>query len=276
MRVALIQMTGTDDPAENIARVEADIRTAAADGAGFVLTPEVVNCISASRTHQNAVLTTEADDPMRAALSALAAELGLWVLAGSIAVKTDDPDGRFANRSLLIGPDGAVAARYDKLHMFDVALSETESYRESAGFRPGDRAVVADAGFARIGLSVCYDLRFAALYRALAQAGAEILTVPAAFAMATGRAHWEPLLRARAIETGCYVLAPGQVGAHAAQAGALRQTWGHSMVVDPWGAVVADGGDAPGIVFADLDLDRVAEARRRVPALSHDRAFAGP
>ena len=276
MRVALIQMTGTDDPAENIARVEADIRTAAADGAGFVLTPEVVNCISASRTHQNAVLTTEADDPMRAALSALAAELGLWVLAGSIAVKTDDPDGRFANRSLLIGPDGGVAARYDKLHMFDVALSETESYRESAGFRPGDHAVVANAGFARIGLSVCYDLRFAALYRALAQAGAEILTVPAAFAVATGRAHWEPLLRARAIETGCYVLAPGQVGAHAAQAGALRHTWGHSMVVDPWGAVVADGGETPGIIFADLDLGRVAEARQRVPALSHDRAFAGP
>ena len=213
---------------------------------------------------------------MLAGLRDRAAKHGFWLLIGSLALKTDDPDGRFANRSFLIAPDGAIAARYDKIHMFDVTLSESERYRESDGFRPGNRAVVADTPLARIGLSICYDLRFPQLYRALAGAGAQILTVPAAFAVATGRAHWEVLLRARAIETGAFVLAPAQCGTHPATTGRARETWGHSLAVAPWGEVLADAGDRPGVALVDLDLDRVAEARGRVPSLSHDRDFGTP
>ena len=189
---------------------------------------------------------------------------------------SEDADGRFANRSFLIGPDGGVVARYDKIHMFDVNVSESEIYRESAAYRPGSRAVLAETPFGRIGLTVCYDLRFPQLYRSLAQAGAEILTVPAAFNHITGAAHWEVLLRARAIETGCYVLAPAQTGFHSEKAGRGRRTHGHSLAVAPWGEVLVDGGTAPGISYVDLDLARVAEARARIPSLSHDRAYAGP
>lgn len=276
MRTALVQMTGSDAPEDNLAMVADMIRHAAAEGAGFVLTPEVTNCISASRTRQNAVLRAEADDPTLAGLREVAAKTGVWLLIGSLALKTGDPGGRFANRCFLVAPDGAVAARYDKMHMFDVAISEAETYRESDGYRPGTRAVIAETPFGRVGLSVCYDLRFPALYRALAQAEADILTVPSAFAVPTGRAHWEPLLRARAIETGCYVLAPAQTGLHPATRGRQRETWGHSLAVDPWGAVIADGGETPGLTYADIDLAQVAEARRRVPSLTHDRAFDGP
>ena len=207
---------------------------------------------------------------------ARAAEAGVWLLIGSLALKTDDPDGRFANRSFLIGPDGGIVARYDKIHMFDVDVSPEETYRESDGFRPGDRAVVADMPLGKLGMTICYDVRFPHLHRALAQAGATILTVPAAFSYVTGAAHWEVLLRARAIETGCFVLAPAQTGTHAATSGRTRQTHGHSMVVAPWGEVLADGGVEPGIVMVDLDPDAVAQARRRVPSLRHDRAFDGP
>ena len=276
MRAALVQMTATDAPETNLALAGAALDAAAADGAGFVLTPEVTNCVSASRARQVEVLRPEASDPVLAGLRDRAAKHGVWLLIGSLALKTDDPDGRFANRSFLIAPDGAIAARYDKIHMFDVTLSESERYRESDGFRPGDRAVVADTPFARIGLSICYDLRFPQLYRALAGAGAQILTVPAAFAVATGRAHWEVLLRARAIETGAFVLAPAQCGTHPATTGRARETWGHSLAVAPWGEVLADAGDRPGVALVDLDLDRVAEARGRVPSLSHDRDFGTP
>ena len=198
------------------------------------------------------------------------------MLIGSIGLKTNDDDGRFANRSFLIGPDGGIAARYDKIHMFDVNVSETEVYRESAGYRPGAQAVLADTPLGRIGMTICYDLRFAFLYRRLAQAGAQILTVPAAFNHITGAAHWEVLLRARAIETGCYVLAPAQTGFHPETAGKGRRTYGHSLVISPWGDVLADGGTDPGLTFADIDLAEVTKARARIPSLSHDRQIVGP
>lgn len=276
MKAGLLQITSGDDPAANLAMVLGMMRDAAAQGAEFVLTPEVTNCVSQSRDHQRAVLQTEADDITLAGLRAGAAELGVWLAIGSLALKTGDADGRFANRSFLIDPSGAIVARYDKIHMFDVEVTAAETFRESAGFRPGARAVVADTPFARIGLTICYDLRFAHLYRALAQSGADILLVPAAFSPVTGIAHWEPLLRARAIETGCYVLATAQIGQHPVSTGKPRQTYGHSMVVAPWGEVLADGGTDPGIVLADLDIGAVAQARRRIPALTHDRPFTGP
>ncbi|ETX30557.1 carbon-nitrogen hydrolase family protein [Roseivivax isoporae] len=275
-RAALIQLTASDDPDANAAAACAAIAEAAADGAHFVLTPEVTNCVSASRARQQAVLRTETEDGTLAALREAAARHGLWLLAGSLALKSDPPEERFANRSFLIGPDGGIAARYDKMHMFDVQVSETETYRESAGYAPGDRAVVADTPFGRVGLTVCYDLRFPYLYRALAQAGAEILTVPSAFSPGTGPRHWQPLLTARAIECGAWVLAPAQTGTHAAREGRARQTHGHSLAVSPWGEVVADAGTAPGVTYVEIDRDAVAEARRKVPSLTHDRAFTGP
>jgi len=275
MRVALLQMTSSDDPAENLATVEVMLAEAVAGGAGFVLTPEVTNCLSTSRRHQQAVLHHEEDDPTLAAMRSAAARHGVWLLLGSLAVKTNDNDGRFANRQFLISPQGEITARYDKIHMFDVEVTPEETYRESDGYRPGDRAVLADTPFGRIGMSICYDVRFGHLHRALAQAGAEILTVPAAFSHITGAAHWHVLLRARAIETGCYVLAPAQTGKHPASAGASRQTYGHSLVVAPWGEILADAGTDAGVTYVDLDMEKVAQARKRVPALTHDRDFNG-
>jgi predicted amidohydrolase len=276
MRTALLQMSSSDDPAANLAVTLGMMDAAIAQGAEFILTPEVTNCVSGSRAHQKSVLHSEESDPTLAGLRARAAEAGVWLLIGSLALRTDDPDGRFANRSFLIGPDGGIVARYDKIHMFDVDVSPEETYRESDGFRPGDRAVLADMPLGKLGMTICYDIRFPHLHRALAQAGATILTVPAAFSYVTGAAHWEVLLRARAIETGCFVLAPAQTGTHAATSGRTRQTHGHSMVVAPWGEVLVDGGVEPGIVMVDLDPDAVAQARRRVPSLRHDRAFDGP
>ncbi len=276
MRAALVQMCSSDVPSANLSQAEGLIRQAAAGGAALVLTPEVTNIMSASRARQEEVLRTESEDATLARLRAVAAETGVWLMIGSLALRTGDADGRFANRSFLIAPDGSVTARYDKIHMFDVDLDGGESYRESAGFRPGERAVVAEAAGAKLGLSVCYDLRFAYLYRALAQAGAQVLTVPAAFTVPTGQAHWHVLLRARAIETGCFVLAPAQTGTHPTSAGAVRRTYGHSLAVAPWGEVLADGGEEPGVTLVDLDLGAIERARSRVPALRHDRAFAGP
>lgn len=276
MRTALIQLTVTDDPAANLAETLAFVRQARAAGAEFVLTPECTNGLWSNRAVQNAVLRLEADDPTLAALREAAASLGIWLLIGSLALLTGDADGRFANRSFLIGPDGKIAAKYDKIHMFDVNLSETEVYRESAGFRPGASAVLAVTPFARVGMTVCYDLRFPQLYRRLARAGAHILTVPSAFNHLTGAAHWETLLRARAIECGAYVLAPAQTGFHAETNGKGRRTHGHSLAIAPWGEVLADAGTDPGVTYVDLDLSRVADARRRVPSLSHDRDFDGP
>lgn len=276
MRAGLVQLNVGDDPAENLPVTLSHIRAAVAGGAEFVLTPECTNALSANRDHQRSILNHEEDDPSLAALRDQAATSGVWLLAGSIGVLTHDADGRFANRSFLIGPDGAVVARYDKIHMFDVNVSDTEVYRESAGYRPGTRAVLAQTPFGRIGMTVCYDVRFPQLYRQLAQAGADILTVPAAFNHITGAAHWETLLRARAIETGCFVLAPAQTGFHAERSGKGRRTHGHSLAIAPWGEVLADAGQQPGITLVDLDLTQVAAARARVPSLTHDREFDLP
>lgn len=272
MRVGLIQLTSSDNPAENLKTVESYIDDAVAGGAGFVLTPEVTNCVSASRTHQNQVLVTEADDATLAAIRAQAERLGVWVLIGSLALKSEEGD-RFVNRSFLISPAGDIAARYDKIHMFDVTISETETYRESDGYRPGGEAVLSAVGDVPVGMTICYDLRFPYLFRGLSKAGAKIITVPSAFSPETGAAHWEVLLRARAIETGSFILAPAQCGTHEASRGKQRSTYGHSLVVDPWGKVLVDSGDLPGVALVDLDLDRVEDVRRRLPSLTHERTY---
>ena len=276
MRVGLVQLTVGDDPRANLVQTLAFVREAASGGAEFVLTPECTNGLSSNPDYQRTVFHHEADDPTLAALRAEAATAGIWLLIGSIGLKTDESDGRFANRSFLIGPDGDIAARYDKIHMFDVNVSDAEVYRESASYRPGGTAVLAQTPLGNIGLTVCYDLRFPHLYRRLAQAGAQLITVPAAFNHITGAGHWEVLLRARAIETGCFVLAPAQTGFHPETAGKGRRTHGHSLVVSPWGEVLADGGDMPGVTFCSLDLADVAKARMRIPSLDHDRQIVGP
>jgi predicted amidohydrolase len=271
IKVACIQVSAGRDIGPNLAIVGDLVRRAREAGAGFILTPENAVMIEPKREPKFAKAEDEAKPYALAAFADLARETGAWLLAGSIAVKLPG-EPRLANRSYLFAPSGEIAARYDKIHMFDVDLAGGESYRESSQFRPGEATTVVATPFARVGLSVCYDLRFAALYRSLAQAGAEILTVPSAFTVPTGEAHWHTLLRARAIETGCFVLAPAQTGIHAEG----RRTYGHSLIVDPWGTVLADAGDEVGFVTAELDLARVAEARRMVPSLKHDRAFAAP
>ncbi|MFD1794655.1 carbon-nitrogen hydrolase family protein [Paracoccus aurantiacus] len=279
MTVGLVQLSVGDDPARNLPVAQALIAEAAGGGANFVLTPECTNLIAAGREWQQQVVTTEADDQTLHALRAQAAELGIWLLVGSLAIRADVPgDTRLANRSFLIGPDGAITARYDKIHMFDVTISDSESYAESDSYRPGTRAVLAD-GPARIGMSVCYDLRFPALYRALSQAGADILAVPSAFNDTTGAAHWHTLLRARAIETGSFVLAPAQCGAHRVdhtETSRIRRSYGHSLAVSPWGEVLSDAGEEPGVSILKLDLQEVAAARSRIPSLCSDRPFEAP
>lgn len=276
MKAALVQLNCSDDPAGNLPVTEALICEAVGAGAQFVLTPEVTNCVSASRAHQQAVLQTEAMDQTLFRLRKVAAEQQVWLLIGSLAIKTDDPDGRFANRSFLISDRGDVVARYDKIHMFDVEISETETYRESAGYRPGAEAVLAQTPFGALGMTICYDVRFPRLYRGLAQNGAEILAVPSAFSPVTGDAHWHALLRARAIETGCYMLAPAQTGTHEASQGKARKTYGHSLAVSPWGEVLGDGGTDTGVIYVDLDMAQVAQARQRIPSLGHNPEFNGP
>lgn len=276
MKAALIQLTSSDIPADN-ARMICDMLGRAADqGAGFALTPEVSNCVSLSRGHQAQVLHPEASDPTLAAIRDAAHRLGLWVSIGSLAVKTGDADGRYANRSFIIDPAGDIRARYDKIHMFDIALPNGETYAESRGYRPGTQAVTCATPFGVLGLSICYDLRFPDLYRRLAQAGAQILLVPAAFTVPTGRAHWEPLLRARAIECGAYVLASAQTGHHPTSTGRSRDTYGHSLAVSPWGEILADAGTGSGISLVDLDMGLVNTARADMPSLSHDQSFTGP
>lgn len=276
MRAALIQMTSSDLPEENLRQAEIMLRSAKSTGASFAFLPEVMNCVSTSRSHQNTVLQEEEHDQTLSAIRSLADELDLWVLVGSLGLKTKGDDGRFANRSFVIGSDGEIVARYDKIHMFDVDVSPEETYRESDGYRPGSKAVLAQTPFGKIGMTICYDVRFPKLHRALAQAGADVLTVPAAFSHVTGAAHWESLLRARAIETGCFVVAPAQTGTHPATKGHSRRTHGHSMVVAPWGNVLADAGTKIGVTIVDIDPSMVQKARRQVPSLQHDRDFDGP
>jgi len=276
LRAGLIQLNSSDDPDKNLPVTVGFVRQAATAGAQFVLTPEVTNCVSQSRARQASVLRSEADDATLAALKVEAKSLGIWLLIGSLGLLTKDADGRFANRSFLVSDTGDIVARYDKIHMFDVQVTPVETFRESEGYRPGEMAVLAQTGFAKIGMTICYDMRFPQLYRALAQAGAEILTVPAAFSPVTGAAHWETLLRARAIETGSFVLAPAQCGSHAMATGKPRDTWGHSLAVSPWGEVLADAGTTPGVTVVDLDLSDVDTSRARLPSLHHDRPYKGP
>lgn len=274
--VALIQLSSSDDPTTNLIETEALIREAAASGASFIATPEVTNIVSMSRDRQRAVLRSEADDATLARLRVVSREAGIWLLIGSLALSGETDDGRFVNRSFLIGPEGEIIARYDKIHMFDAVPVAGEAYRESSGYRPGNAAVLAQTPWGGVGMTICYDMRFPDLYLRLARSGAGILTAPSAFTRPTGAAHWEVLLRARAIETGCFVLAPAQCGVHATTTGRARETWGHSLIISPWGEILGDGGDARGIIRADLNLDEVAKARQRVPSLIGGQAWAGP
>ena len=267
MRIALLQMTSGIDPAVNAADMRHGITAAAANGAGMVFLPEMAGLIDRDRARAAASIHAEADDPVLASVRETAAVAGLWVHVGSLAVRR--ADGRSANRSFVIDAAGAIRARYDKLHLFDVDLPTGESWRESAAYAPGDAAVVVDAPVGPLGLSICYDLRFPALYAALAAAGAEVLAIPAAFTRPTGAAHWHALMRARAIETGCFVVAAAQAGAHADG----RTTYGHSLVIDPWGDVLLDMGEARGLGLAEIDPARVADVRARIPVLDHARAI---
>ncbi len=266
-RAGLVQLRSGRSIAENLAKAESLIRRAAKGGAVYVQTPENTGLMELKPELVLAAAETEERSTPLAHFRALAGELGIVLHVGSLAIKLDH--ARVANRSYVIGPDGAIVARYDKLHLFDVDLPGGESYRESQYFRPGNTAVVADLPFGRLGLSICYDLRFPALYRALAAAGAELIAVPSAFTRQTGEAHWRVLVRARAIETGAFVLAATQGGLH--ENG--RATYGHSLAVSPWGEVLAEGGEDPGVVFADIDLAAAAEARARIPAIKHGRSF---
>jgi predicted amidohydrolase len=271
MKTALVQTRTPATHAAALAHVLPLIEEAAAGGAKLVCTPEGTNLLQKDRERLLPQLTSLAEDPVVNGLRAAAQRLGVWIDVGSALVRR--ADGKAANRQVLVAPDGAIAATYDKLHMFDVDLPTGETARESATYAPGERAVVADAGGLKLGLSICYDLRFPALYRALALAGAQAMTIPAAFTRPTGEAHWEVLMRARAIETGSYVLAAAQGGFH--EDG--RGTWGRSLVVGPWGEVVAKlDHDAPGVLLADLDPAAVAKARAAIPALTNARAFTGP
>ncbi|WP_371347406.1 carbon-nitrogen hydrolase family protein [Ancylobacter sp. IITR112] len=266
-RAALIQMRTAKDVAANVAAASALIRRAAAEGASYIQTPEMTGTMEENREALFRVLHAEEDDPALAAFRALAAELNVHLHIGSLAVRASEH--RAANRSYLLAPDGSIAARYDKIHMFDVDLPNGDVYRESAAYRPGELAIVADLPQIRLGLTICYDLRFPALFRALAEAGAGMIAAPAAFTQSTGEAHWHILLRARAIETGCFVLAAAQGGTH--ENG--RKTFGHSLIIDPWGTILAEGGSEPGIIAAEIDPAEVARVRGRIPSLSNGRRF---
>lgn len=270
LRAAVIQVNAGPEIEPNLVQAGALVRGAVADGAQLVCLPENVSLMAQGREKILARVKPEESHPGVPFFRDLARETGAWIMTGTLGCLLED--GRVANRAFVVAPNGDIVARYDKIHMFDVDLAGGESYRESATYRPGERAVVAPTPWGGLGLSICYDVRFAYLFRALAKAGASLITVPAAFTVPTGRAHWHVLLRARAIETGCFVLAPAQTGLHDGG----RGTYGHSLIISPWGEVLADAGEGVGHVIADLDLDKVAEARRMVPSLGHDRAFEGP
>ena len=275
MKVAALQLCASDDPVANLAITLSMVQQAAEAGAKFIATPEVTNCVSSSRRRQNEVLALQENDQTLAAMCTAAAQFGVWISVGSLALKLPDDD-RFTNRSFMIDPSGQIIAQYDKIHMFDVTLSETEQYRESDGYRAGGNAVIADTAFGKIGMTICYDIRFPHLYRGLAKSGALILLIPAAFAQPTGRAHWEVLLRARAIETGCFVIAAAQTGEHQTTLGRPRKTYGHSMIVSPWGEILADAGEDQGIIYADLVLSLVESTRARVPSILSNQSFSEP
>jgi len=267
-RAACVQLRSSDDVADNIRVASELIREARARGADFIATPENTTLMAPDGGAKLAQSFSEETDPALPAFRALARELGAWLSIGSLAIKLGET--KTANRSFLIDPKGDIAARYDKIHLFDVDLPSGERYRESSTVQGGGRAVAADLPWGKLGMSVCYDLRFAPLYRALAQAGAFAFTVPSAFTETTGKAHWHVLLRARAIENGAFVIAPAQGGTHANG----RKTYGHSLIVSPWGEVLAEAGTDPCVILADIDPALAAETRARIPSLKHDRPFA--
>lgn len=264
---AMIQMRSSLTPGANIDDAVRMIGEAKAAGVDYVLTPEMTNILAAKREQLFAVIAEEESDNALATLRELARQFGIYIHIGSLAIRISHD--RAANRSFLVDPKGDIAARYDKIHMFDVDLAGGESYRESRNYRPGDSAVLADLPWGRLGLTICYDLRFPALYRALAEAGATMLSIPSAFTKQTGDAHWHVLVRARAIENGCFVFAAAQGGKH--ENG--RDTYGHSLIVDPWGRIIAEGGTEPGVVMARIDPAEVTKARARIPSLQHGRRF---
>jgi deaminated glutathione amidase len=267
MKIALLQMTSGIDPVSNGATLCNAIAQAREQGAQMLFTPEMSGLLDRNRQRAAGKLTDQASDSVLAAARAAAAEHGVWMALGSLALADERSDGRLVNRGLVIDAEGNVRARYDKLHLFDVDLESGESWRESSAYAPGSSGVVVETPVGTLGLSICYDVRFPALYQALSEAGAEILSVPAAFTVPTGKAHWHALLRARAIENAAWVIAAAQTGTH--EDG--RETFGHSLVVNPWGEVTLDMGSAPGLGFADIDLAAVKTARARVPVLEHRR-----
>jgi len=267
MKVACLQINSGGDMGANVTMIDKMVRDAAGQGAQLVALPE--NAFLMEEPGQKKrTLYTQAEHPAIASAMQLAEESRCWLLLGSVAVKTDD-SGKTVNRSLLINDKGQVAAQYDKIHLFDVELPNGEIYKESAKMLPGQRAVVADMPWAKLGMSICYDVRFPHLYRALAKAGAQILAVPSAFTAVTGEAHWHVLLRARAIENGCFVIAPAQTGTHPGN----RRTFGHALIIDPWGTIIADAGSDEGIIVADLDTAQLDMTRAKIPSLTHDREF---
>lgn len=271
MKTACIQMTTSRDPSANLAIIEARVRAAAQAGAQLIALPETCVFMERGRKAMQARLTREADSDDLKILQNLAAQLRVHLLIGSMVLAHEDAD-KAVNRSVLLTPKGAIGARYDKIHMFDVTLEGGESHAESASYQAGSQLVLADMGSMRLGMSICYDVRFPALYRRLAEAGADIISVPSAFTVPTGAAHWHILLRARAIETGCYIIAPAQIGAH--ENG--RETYGHSLIIDPWGAIIAEAQADDGFILADLDAALVHQARAQIPALKHGRRFTLP
>lgn len=269
MRAALLQMTSGVDPVENAAALTDAVARAKAEGADMLFTPEMAGCLDRDRKRAAAAITGERDNVVLDRVRDAAARAGLWVHIGSLALKDERPDGRWVNRSFVIDGNGDIRARYDKIHLFDVDLPTGESWRESSVYGPGERVVAVDTPWARLGLTICYDLRFPDLYRALTDAGATILLVPAAFTVPTGQAHWHLMLRARAVEAAAFVIAPAQVGQHADG----RTTYGHGLVVDPWGDVLLDMGGQAGMALADIDLERLEAVRTRVPAIANRRVL---
>lgn len=269
LRTAVLQMTSGIDPDANAATIEQAMARAAEGGARLFCTPEMSNLIDRDRDRAASHIVAEQDDPFLARIRAAATRHGMWVLLGSIAVRHEQSPDKYANRSLLIDDSGNIRARYDKMHLFDVDLPTGESWRESNAYIGGQSAIVGETPWGGIGLSICYDIRFPALFQALSGAGATILSIPAAFTVPTGRAHWETLLKARAIENACFVIAAAQTGKH--EDG--RDTWGHSLVIDPWGEILLELDEDAGLGLVDLPLERIRDVRARVPVLDHRRVI---
>jgi predicted amidohydrolase len=269
-RIANLQYTAADTETTSLEIILPMLAEARAEGADLIALPECATRITADRKALMMEAEIQNESRSLATLAEAAEKYECWVMIGSLTLQSEDDPSRLANRSFLIRPDGQIHACYDKIHMFDVEINDGQEYRESRDYKPGSEAVLAITPLGRIGMTICYDLRFPGLYRMLAKAGAEILTVPAAFTRVTGTAHWQSLLRARAIENGCYVVAPAQTGVHDGG----RETWGHSLIIDPWGEVLVDAGEGPGITMAEINPEEIIKARQSIPSLSADQAFS--